>query len=143
MMSSSAPKTRGPSRSRTIPSTGAMSARAAGSVSALAVRRTLISPADARKATVGFADSSKRSSRSSPIFDSDSPQVRRRRLTTTASSPPAWRWRNGRTAPSSMGIISAGTPGRANTQVPSISMHSPGAVPLGLRIISAPSGYCA
>ncbi len=142
-MSSSAPKTLGPMRRRTSSSTGAISACASSTVPAFAVSRTLISPEEARNATVGFWCSSKRSSSISPTRDSDSPQVRMSLLTTTASPPSLPRCRKGRTSFSTIGIISAGTPGTAKIQRPSNSSRIPGAVPFGLGTSSAPSGRYA
>ncbi len=72
----------------------------------------------------------KRSSNSSPTAASDIPHgLRIRRLITTPSASPESRWRKGRTCSSSIGSISAGTPGRLATQQPSTSTRNPGAPP--------------
>ena len=140
MVSSSAPKMRSASRSRTSASTGAISAAASAGDPALAVILILISPADARNAMVGFSELSYRSPSRSPIADSDSPQERSSRLATTPSPSTA---RAGMTALSSIHIISAGTPGRANTSEPAMIMRIPGAVPFGFSIKAAPAGFSA
>ena len=86
-----------------------MSASASSRDSAFAVRRTFTSAPPARYATVGFVEPWNRSSSSSAIFDSAIPT--HRSVREISAEGPARADSSGRTVPSIISRISAGTPG--------------------------------